>query len=142
MAMSYKNVYVAQVCIGADMQQFLNALTEAEAYDGPSLIIAYSTCIAHGYSMSKTLERERLAVACGYWHLFRFNPLLRAENKPCLVLDSKAPTADFREFLEGENRFRSLSQTQPEIAESLFTELENEYKQRYALYQKLAEGIL
>ena len=123
MAMAHENAYVAQVCIGANMQQFLNALTEAEAYDGPSLIIAYSPCIAHGYSMTKNLDRERLAVECGYWHLFRFNPLLRAENKPCLALDSKAPTADFREFLEGENRFRSLLQTQPERAEKLFAEL-------------------
>ena len=142
MAMAYKNVYVAQVCLGADMQQFLNALTEAETYDGPSLILAYSPCIAHGYSMSKALEREKLAVACGYWPLYRFNPLLGAENKPCFVLDSKQPTADFYAFLEGENRFRSLRQTQPENAEKLFISLKKNCEDNYALYQKLADGIL
>ena len=142
MAMAYKNVYVAQVCIGADMQQLLNALTEAENYDGPSLIIAYSTCIAHGYSMTETLRRGKLAVACGYWHLYRFNPLLHAENKPCFILDSKAPTADFRQFLEGENRFRSLSNSHPELAERLFEDLKTECEETYALYKKLADGIL
>ena len=142
MAMTYKNVYVAQVCMGANLQQFLNALTQAETYDGPSLIIAYAPCIAHGYSMTETLRRERLAVDCGYWHLYRFNPLLRAENKPCFVLDSKAPTADFREFLVGENRFRSLLNAQPERAERLFEELKTESQEIYALYKKLADGNL
>lgn len=142
MAMTYKNAYVAQVCMGANLQQYLNALTQAEAYEGPSLIIAYSPCIAHGYSMTETLRRERLAVDCGYWHLYRFDPRLRAENKPCFVLDSKAPTANFREFLEGENRFRSLLNAQPEIAERLFEELKTESEETYALYKKLADGIL
>lgn len=139
MAMTYSNVYVAQVCIGADMQQFITALTEAEAYDGPSLIIAYSPCIAHGYSMTKSLQQQQLAVACGYWHLYRFNPLLRTENKPCFCLDSKLPNADFYEFLESENRFRSLRKIHPEQAESLFAELKAESDARYALYQKLTE---
>ena len=142
MAMAYKNVYVAQVCMGANMQQFLNALTEAETYDGPSLIIAYSTCIAHGYSMTKTLERERLAVECGYWHLYRFNPLLRTENKPAFCLDSQAPSGNFRQFLEGENRFRALLNSQPEVAEDLFKELQQNSEERYAFYKKLAEGLL
>ncbi len=141
MATAYQNVYVAQVCIGADMQQFLNALAEAEAYDGPSLIIAYSPCIAHGYSMQKSLQQQKLAVDCGYWHLYRFNPLLRAENKPCFVLDSKAPTADFRAFLETENRFRSLLQKQPDVAERLFAEAKAESEQTYALYQKMATEL-
>ena len=141
MATTYQNVYVAQVCIGADMQQFLTALAEAEAYDGPSLIIAYSPCIAHGYSMTKSLQQQKLAVDCGYWHLYRFNPLLRAENKPCFVLDSKAPTADFRAFLETENRFRSLLQKQPDVAERLFAEAKAESEQTYALYQKMATEL-
>ena len=140
--MAYKHVYVAQVCMGADMQQFLNALTEAETYDGPSLILAYSPCIAHGYSMSKALEREKLAVACGYWPLYRFNPLLSAENKSCFTLDSKQPTADFYAFLEGENRFRSLKQTQPESARQLFEKLKKYCEDNYVLYKKLADGIL
>ena len=142
MAMAHKNAYVAQVCMGADMQQFINAVTEAEKYGGPSLILAYSPCIAHGYSMTQTLEREQLAVDCGYWNLYRFNPLLRAENKTCFILDSKQPTADFYTFLEGENRFRSLRQTHPEIAEKLFEELKMDCEERYALYKKFADGIL
>ena len=142
MAIAYKNVYVAQVCMGADMQQFLNALTEAEAYDGPSLILAYSPCIAHGYSMSKALERERLAVACGYWPLYRYNPHLSAEDKPRFHLDSKQPTADFYAFLEGENRFRSLLQTQPERAQALFETLKKHCEENFSLYEKLSNGIL
>ena len=138
MAMAYKNVYVAQVSIGANKQQFLNALTEAESYDGPSLILAYTPCIAHGVNMSKSVEEEKLAVDCGYWHLFRYDPRKKAEGKPSFTLDSKAPTADFKEFLMGENRFASLNKANPQLAESLFEQAEKDSKELLAFYQQLA----
>ena len=141
MAMSYGYVYVAQVSMGANKQQLLNALTEAEAYNGPSLIIAYSPCIAHGVNMSKSQEEEKLAVDCGYWHLFRFNPTLKAEGKNPFQLDSKAPTEDFQAFLERENRFASLKRTDPERAALLFAQAEENSKELFAFYQTLAKGI-
>ncbi len=137
MAMSYGYVYVAQVAMGADKQQFLNALLEAESYDGPSLILAYSPCISHGFHMSNCMEEEKRAVACGYWPLFRFNPALREDGKNPFTLDSKQPSADFKEFLMGENRFAGLYKTTPEHADALFTKAEAESKARFAFYQKL-----
>lgn len=134
MAMTYKNVYVAQVCMGANMQQLLTALTEAEAYDGPSLILAYSPCIAHGVDMGKSIEEEKRAVASGYWTLYRFNPTMPHP----FTLDSPPPTLDFQEFLEGENRFVSLKKSNPEEAERLFLQAEKESKDRFAFYQKLS----
>ena len=119
-AMTYGYIYVAQVALGANKQQYFTALTEAEAYDGPSLIIAYSTCIAHGMNMSKSMSEQKRAVDCGYWMLYRFNPKLKAEGKNPLILDSKAPTADFKEFLAGENRFASLKKLAPNDAERLY----------------------
>ena len=136
--MSYGYVYVAQVSMGANKQQLLNALTEAEAYDGPSLIIAYSPCISHGVDMGKCMEEERRAVECGYWHLYRYNPRLLEEGKNPFQLDSKAPTADLKEFLQGENRFAALEKIDGERAETLFSRAEKESKARFALYQKLA----
>ena len=141
MAMSYGYVYVAQVSMGANKQQFLNALTEAEAYDGPSLIIAYSPCIAHGANMSKSQEEEKLAVECGYWHLFRHNPALKAEGKNPFILDSKAPTRDFAEFLAGENRFAALKKADPERAKLLFAQAEENSKELFSFYQALAKGL-
>ncbi len=134
MAMTYKNVYVAQVSMGANKQQLLNALTEAEGYDGPSLIIAYSPCIAHGVDMSRSMDEERRAVECGYWALYRFNPTM---PRP-FTLDSKPPTLDFQEFLLGENRFARLQKSNPQEAERLFRQAEKECKERYAFYEKLA----
>ncbi|MBQ8685438.1 MAG: pyruvate:ferredoxin (flavodoxin) oxidoreductase [Clostridia bacterium] len=139
MAMSYGYVYVAQVSMGANKQQFLNALSEAESYDGPSLIIAYSPCIAHGANMSRCMDEERLAVECGYWALYRFDPRLKDAGKNPFVLDSKAPTADFRAFLMGENRFASLKKIVPDEAEALFAQAEAAHKEKLALYQKLAQ---
>jgi pyruvate-ferredoxin/flavodoxin oxidoreductase len=141
MAMSYGYVYVAQVSMGANKQQLLTALTEAEAYDGPALIIAYSPCIAHGVNMSKSQEEEKLAVDCGYWHLFRYNPALKNEGKNPFVLDSKEPTADFKNFLLGENRFASLKNIDPDRAEKLFSQAETHSKELFAFYQALAKGI-
>ena len=139
MAMTYGHVYVAQVSLGANKQQLLNAFTEAEAHDGPSLIIAYTPCIAHGANMSLSVEEERRAVECGYWQLYRFNPALKAEGKSPLILDSKAPNGDYREFLMGENRFASLKKAQPQIAEELFSQAEQNSKDLYNFYQKLSE---
>lgn len=137
--MAYGYVYVAQVSMGANKQQLLNALAEAEAYDGPSIVIAYSPCIAHGMDMSRCMEEERLAVECGYWSLYRFHPTLKNEGKNPFILDSKAPTADLKGFLMGENRFAALKKQLPAEADSLFTELETVCKERFALYQKLAK---
>ena len=118
MAINYGYVYVAQISLGANKQQVLNAFLEAERYDGPSLIIAYSPCIAHGVSMSKSLEEQRLAVESGYWQLYRYNPDL--EN-PTLTIDSKAPSVALTDFLLRENRFAVLQNQNPALAEELFT---------------------
>ncbi len=134
MAMTYGNVYVAQVSMGANKNQLLTALTEAEAYEGVSLILAYSPCIAHGVDMGKCMEEEQRAVDSGYWQLFRFNPTM---PRP-FTLDSKAPTLPFREFLEGENRFAALKRSNPAAAEELFQQAEKEAEKRFAFYQKLS----
>ena len=139
MAMSYGYVYVAQVSMGANKQQFLNALIEAEKYDGPSLIIAYAPCINHGINMSKSQDEEKRAVDCGYWQLYRYNPTLKEEGKNPFTLDSKEPTGDYQQFILGETRYSSLKKTQPEAAEKLFKENEEESKARYEGYKKLAE---
>ena len=137
MAMTYGYVYVAQVAMGANKQQLITALAEAENYDGPSLIIAYSPCIAHGFNMSNCMEEEQLAVDSGYWHLFRFNPSLKAEGKPPFLLDSKAPTKNLRDFLMNENRFATLYKKYPDRAERLFKQAEKESKELFEFYQKL-----
>ena len=113
--MQYGDVYVAQISLGANMQQAINAIKEAEAYNGVSLIIAYAPCINHGIDMSKSSQEMKLAVECGYFNLFRYNPL--AENK--LTIDSK-PTKDYMEFITRENRFKLLQKSCPEVADELF----------------------
>ena len=138
MAMSYGYVYVAQVSMGSNKQQFLNALLEAEKYNGPSIIIAYAPCINHGINMSKSQDEEKRAVECGYWQLYRYNPSLEAEGKNPFILDSKDPTGDYQAFILGETRYSSLKKTQPEAAEQLFQINEEESKARYAGYKKLA----
>lgn len=140
-ASTYGYVYVAQVAIGANMTQFLKAIKEAESYNGPSLVIAYAPCINHGIKagMGKTVEREKKAVEAGYWHLYRFNPLLKEEGKNPFVLDSKAPSASFREFLEGEVRYASLQTSFPEIAEELYVKAEKDAKDRYDSYIRMAD---
>jgi len=140
MMMSYGNIYIAQVSMGANKQQLITALTEAEAYDGPSLIIAYSTCIAHGFSMQKSMQEEKLAVDAGFWQLYRFNPSLKKQGKSPLLLDSKPDFSLFRTFLEGENRFASLKKSYPAHAEELFTRAEEESRQRRKLYELLAQA--
>ena len=141
MAMTYGYVYVAQVSMGADKNQLIKALTEAEAYDGPSLIIAYSPCIAHGVNMGESMNEEKRAVDSGYWNLFRFNPALQAQGKNPFILDSKAPSLDLKSFLTGENRFASLFRSQPKLAEELLAQAEEENARRFAFYQKLAGQV-
>ena len=140
-AMSYGYVYVAQICMGGDMQQTVKALAEAEAYPGPSLIIAYAPCINHGIKkgMSKAQTEEQLAVQTGYWHCFRFNPALAAEGKSAFTLDSKAPSGDYQEFLNGEVRYNSLKRANPAKAERLFGKNEQEAKDRYTYLNKLVK---
>ena len=138
-AMSYGYVYVAQIAMGADYAQTVKAIAEAEAYPGPSLIIAYAPCINHGIKvgMSKAQTEEKRAVEAGYWHLFRYNPALEAEGKNPFSLDSKAPTGNYQEFLKGEVRYTSLALKNPERAEELFERAEDAAKDKYAHLQKL-----
>jgi len=139
MAMSYGYVYVAQCSMGSNKQQFLNAITEAEKYDGPSLIICYAPCINHGINMMKSQEEEKKAVDCGYWQLYRFNPENADEGKNPFTLDSKEPTGDYKAFLLGETRYASLMKARPELAENLFEKTEQDSKERLATYKKLAD---
>lgn len=141
MAMSYGDVYVAQVAMGANPAQFLKAVIEAERYEGPSLIIAYAPCISHGLrcGMGDVQGEIRRAVDVGYWQLYRHNPELAAEGKNPFILDSKEPSGDFREFLRGEVRFSSLERTFPQEADALFERTEKEAMARYAKYKALAQ---
>ena len=138
-AMSYGYIYVAQIAMGADFNQTVKALAEAEAYPGPSLVIAYAPCINHGIKkgMSKAQTEEQLAVEAGYWHLFRFNPALKEEGKAAFSLDSKAPTGDLMAFLDGEVRYNSLKRANPERAEKLFAKNAKYNKERYEYLSKL-----
>lgn len=142
MATNYGYVYVAQVSMGADKNQFMKALIEAEKYDGPSLIIGYAPCIAHGIKegMGRTQAQAKKAVDTGYWHLYRFNPELKAEGKNPFILDSKEPKESFKDFIKGEVRYTSLMKEFPDEAEGLFDKAEEEAKERYEKYKKLAEA--
>ncbi len=138
-AMSYGYVYVAQISMGADFNQCVKAIAEAEAYPGPSLVIAYAPCINHGIKkgMSKAQTEEQLAVEAGYWHCFRYNPALAAEGKDAFALDSKEPTGDYQAFLDGEVRYNALKRANPERAAKLFDKNESEAKARYSYLNKL-----
>ena len=141
MATTYGYVYVAQVSMGANQAQYMKAVREAEAYPGPSLIIAYSPCISHGLraTMGKTQQEEKKAVECGYWHMYRFNPMLEEEGKNPFVLDSKEPDwSKFQDFLNGEVRYTSLKKAFPEVAGELFEASEENAKWRYNSYKRLA----
>ncbi len=141
MAASYGYVYVAQVAMGANHNQFFAALKEAEAYNGPSLIIAYSPCINHGlkHGMGASQKEEKLAVEAGYWSLFRYNPMLEAEGKNPFTLDSKEPDwTKFQEFLKGEVRYSSLAKSFPDVADELFKATEENAKWRYNTYKRMA----
>jgi len=139
-AATYGYVYVAQIALGANMNQALKAIREAEAYPGPSIVIAYAPCINHGIKagMANTINEEKKAVETGYWHLWRFNPTLKDEGKNPFILDSKEPTGDIRSFLEGENRYLMLKQAYPDVAEQLFTKAEKDLLDRYEIYKQRA----
>lgn len=140
MAMSYGDVYVAQVAMGASQAQLLKAVKEAESYNGPSLIIAYAPCINHGLrcGMAKVQDEIRHAVEAGYWQMYRYDPRLAGEGKNPFQLDSKEPTGDYKTFLRGEVRYASLERTFPEEAEALYQRSEEEAKARYLHYKELA----
>jgi pyruvate-ferredoxin/flavodoxin oxidoreductase len=141
MMMTYGYVYVAQVGMGADKNQLLKAITEAENYDGPSVIISYAPCINHGLKkgMGKTQENTKDAVESGYWHLYRYNPMLKNEGKNPFSLDSKAPTKSFQDFLMDQVRYSSLLKEFPEDGDKLFEQAENDSKERYENYKKMSE---
>jgi len=138
-AMSYGYIYVASVNMGASPAQLLKAMTEAESYPGPSIIIAYAPCINQGINMDRSQAEAKAAVESGYWTLYRYNPLLAMEGKNPFLLDSKPPTKDYKDFLDGEIRYTTLKQQFPEIAEVLFEKAASEAKARYAYYEKLAK---
>jgi pyruvate-ferredoxin/flavodoxin oxidoreductase len=137
-AMSYGNVYVARVAMGAKDDQTLRAFIEAEAYDGPSLIIAYSHCIAHGINMTTGLKNQKAAVDSGQWLLYRYNPEREAQGENALLLDSKTPKLPLKDYLHMENRFKMLELTRPEAAATLFAEAQQDVNTRWALYEYLA----
>ncbi|GIM29505.1 pyruvate-flavodoxin oxidoreductase [Clostridium polyendosporum] len=141
MAMSYGYVYVTQIAMGANMNHTIKAIAEAEAYKGPSLIIAYAPCISHGIKtgMGTSMAEEKKAVESGYWHLYRYNPMLKDQGKNPFTLDSKEPTKSFKEFIHGEVRYSSLMNVFPDIAEQMSTAAEQNARERYDNYRRLAE---
>ncbi|MCK5076653.1 MAG: pyruvate:ferredoxin (flavodoxin) oxidoreductase, partial [Calditrichia bacterium] len=139
MMMSYGYVYVASVSMGASMNQMIKAFKEAEAYNGPSIVIAYAPCIAHGFPMSQMIKEEKKAVDTGYWMLYRYNPDLTKEGKNPFVLESKEPKLPVTEFLEGEKRYTALKQTFPEKVDRLWKTFVETTDARYKFYKKLAE---
>ncbi|KAJ49479.1 pyruvate-ferredoxin/flavodoxin oxidoreductase [Clostridium tetanomorphum] len=143
MAMSYGYVYVAQIAMGANMNQTLKVIREAEEYKGPSLIIAYAPCINHGIKsgMGSSVAEEKKAVAAGYWHLYRYNPMLKEEGKNAFILESKEPEASFQDFIKGEIRYTSLANVFPEVAEEMFAAAEKHAKERYVTYKKMSENF-
>lgn len=141
MMMTYGYVYVAQVGMGADKNQLLKAIVEAESYDGPSVIISYAPCINHGLrkGMGKTQDNTKEAVDCGYWQLYRYNPMLKEEGKNPFSLDSKAPTTSFRDFLMDQVRYSSLLKEFPDDGDRLFKQAEIDAMERYTIYKKMSE---
>lgn len=139
MAMSYGYVYVAQIAMGANLMQSLKAIKEAEAYNGPSLIIAYSHCIAHGINMRLGLKQQELAVASGYWPLYRYNPNRIKEGLNPFILESKAPSIPLKDYIYNETRFKSLTKSNPEMAEKLLKEAQEDVNSRWAKYEKMAK---
>ena len=139
--MSYGYIYVAQVAQGANMAQCVKAMAEAESYDGPSIIIAYAPCINHGIKggMGNSMAEEKRAVEAGYWHLFRYDPRLAADGKNPFQLDSAAPTASYKDFIESEVRYSSLMRTFPERAKVLFEKAEENAAEKYEHLEKLSK---
>ncbi len=137
MAVNYGNVYVARIAMGSSDMQTLKAFNEAEAYDGPSLIIAYSHCIAHGYDLVHGLDQQKLAVQSGHWPLFRFNPVLAAQGKNPFTLDSKAPTIPLEKYIYNETRYTMLTHSNPEVAKALLIEAQHDVEQRWKIYENM-----
>ena len=139
--MTYGHIYIAQVALGADANQLIKAVKEAEAYNGPSIVIAYAPCINHGIKggMGNAQNEMKRAVEAGYWHLYRYNPLLKEEGKNPFILDSKEPTQSFRDYLLGETRYAALTRTFPDIAEELFAKAEEFAAKKYEVYKELAD---
>jgi pyruvate-ferredoxin/flavodoxin oxidoreductase len=137
-AMAYGNIYVAKIAMGASDAQTLHAILEADAFDGPSLVIAYSHCIAHGIDMAKGLEQQRLAVQSAAWPLYRYNPALEHEGKHPLTLDSKDPSVPLEKYAYNETRFRMLAQSDEKRAQQLMQEARAEVQQRWEHYRQLA----
>jgi pyruvate-ferredoxin/flavodoxin oxidoreductase len=138
MAMAYGTVYVARVAFGAKDAQTVKAFQDAEAYPGPSLIIAYSTCIAHGYDMAHSLDQQKLAVETGYWPLFRFDPRRAVDGQPAMQLESGPPKGDIGKYMRNESRFRAVEQMYPERYKELLAGAQAHARERYALYEQLA----
>jgi len=138
-AAQYKDVYVAKVAMGANMNQFLTAIQEAEAYNGVSIIIAYAPCINHGIKMENSQLEQKKAVESGYWHLYRYNPQLKEEGKNPFILDSKEPTLEYTDFLKGETRYKSLLAKDEELANELFEESKQNAMATYNHYKSLAD---
>jgi len=137
-AMTYGNIYVAKVAMGANDQQTVKAFAEADAYDGPSLILAYSHCIAHGINMRTAYDQQKAAVASGHWPLLRYNPALAAEGKNPLQLDSKAPSLPLKDYVYNETRFKMLAASKPDVAERLLHLAEQDVAFRWKMYEHLA----
>ncbi len=138
--MEYGYIYVAQVAMGANDAQTVRAFLEAESYEGPALIIAYSHCIAHGIDMARGMDQQRLAVQSGYWPLYRYDPRLRAEGKNPFQLDCKAPSVSLRDYIMNEARYRMLFQSHPDVAERLLAEAQKQVLERWQAYERLAAG--
>lgn len=139
-AVNYGNVYVARVAMGASDMQTLKAFLEAEAYDGPALIIAYAHCIAHGIELVHGLEQQKLAVQSGHWPLFRYNPALKKLDKNPFQLDSKPPSVPLEQYLYNETRYSQLRQSNLEAAESLLHEAQSDVQSRWKAYEMLANA--
>ncbi|MCK4851929.1 MAG: pyruvate:ferredoxin (flavodoxin) oxidoreductase, partial [Candidatus Omnitrophica bacterium] len=138
-AMTYGYIYVAKIALGADQSQTIKAFIGAEAYDGPSIIIAYSHCIAHGIDMTRGLEEQKRAVDSGHWPLFRYDPDLRGQGKNPLTLDSKAPSISLEEYVYNENRYNILKRADPERARRLLEKAQKQVEEQYKLYKYLSE---
>lgn len=139
MAVNYGHVYVARIALGADMNQAIRVFREAEAYQGPSLIVAYCPCAGHGYDLKNSLKQQKAAVASGYWPLMHYNPELKKEGKNPFVLDSKAPSIPLEEYIYAENRYRILTYSKPEIAEEYHKRAQEEVLNRWKIYEKWAK---
>ncbi len=138
-SMSYGNIYVASISLGGNMNQAIKAFTEAESYNGPSIIIAYSPCIAHGIDMGKTIQEEKIAVQSGYWPIYRYNPTLLEEGKNPFIYETKDPTVEYMDFLKNETRYMTLKRQFPDIADDLFKKAEKFKKDKHDYYKKLSE---